>query len=101
MVAGEINRGLFLREFGNQIRKSEAAAEVKDRRVLVFGEMVAVLWKEKNYDAAIELERLWNQLAETHFFFLRCAYPAKEFQGKMKGEPYHTICAEHSVVVPA
>lgn len=95
------NRQKFLREFGTIIRKAEAAAGVKHRRVVVFGEMVAVLWKQKKYDAAIHLEKLWNELAITNFFYLRCAYPAKAFQGEMKGEPYHTICAEHSIVLPA
>jgi hypothetical protein len=69
--------------------------------VVVFGEMVAVLWKQKKYNSALLLEQLWNELAKTQFFFLRCAYPAKGFRGDMKGEPYHTICAEHSVVFPA
>jgi hypothetical protein len=95
------NRQKFLREFGAIIRRAEAAADVKHRRVVVFGEMVAVLWKQKKCDAAILLEQLWNELARTHFFYLRCAYPAKWFQGEMKGEPYHTICAEHSIVFPA
>jgi len=95
------NRQRFLREFGSVIRKAEAAAEVKGKRVVVFGEMVAVLWKDKQHEAAIRLEQLWNELAQTHFFHLRCAYPAKSFQGKTKGEPYATICAEHSVVIPA
>jgi hypothetical protein len=95
------NRQKFLREFGSVIRKAQAAADVKHKRVVVFGEMVAVLWKQKKYDSAIQLEQLWNELARTHFFHLRCAYPAKAFQGEMKGEPYHTICSEHSIVVPA
>jgi hypothetical protein len=95
------NRQKFLREFGAIIRRAEAAADVKHRRVVVFGEMVAVLWKQKKCDAAIRLEQLWNELARTHFFYLRCAYPAKWFQGEMKGEPYHMICAEHSIVFPA
>lgn len=95
------NRQRFLREFGTIIRNAEAAADVKNKRVVVFGEMVAVLWKQKKHEAAIRLEQLWNELARTHFFHVRCAYPAKAFQGEMAGEPYHTICAEHSVVVPA
>jgi hypothetical protein len=95
------NRQKFLREFGAIIRRAEAAADVRHRRVVVFGEMVAVLWKQKKCDSAIRLEQLWNELARTHFFYLKCAYPAKSFQGEMKGEPYHTICAEHSIVFPA
>lgn len=90
------NRQKFLHEFGNIIRTAENAA-VKNKRVVVFGEMVAVLWKKKQIEAAIRLEQLWNELAKTRFFFLHCAYPAKG----MRGEPYHMICAEHAVVLPA
>ena len=68
---------------------------------MVFGEMVAVLWSQKKYDASLRLEELWNGLAQTHFLYLRCAYPASGFQGMFKGEPCATICAEHSVVIPA
>lgn len=95
------NRQQFLREIGSVIRRAEKAADVKGKRVVVFGEMVAVLWKEKKQEAAIRLEQLWNELARTHFFHLRCAYPAKSFKGKTKAEPYATICAEHSVVLTA
>jgi MEDS: MEthanogen/methylotroph, DcmR Sensory domain len=95
------NRQPFLREFGNLIRKAEAAAALQGKRVVIFGEMVAVLWRESQQQATIRLEQLWNELAETHFFHLRCAYPARSFHGRTKGEPYATICAEHSVVIPA
>lgn len=95
------NRQRFLWEIGSVLRKAELAAEVKHKRVVVFGEMVAVLWKEGQEEAAIRLEQLWNELAKTHFFHLHCAYPAKWFKGKHGGEPYATICAEHSVVIPA
>jgi hypothetical protein len=44
------------------------------------------------------LERLWNELAQTHHFFLRCAYP---LTADLKGEAYAAICAEHSVIIPA
>ncbi len=93
------NTQKFLREIGNVLRKAEGAAEAKGKRVAVFGEMVAVLWSKKKCDAAIRLEQLWNELAQTHFFHLRCAYPAKWFKGQ--GGPYSMICAEHSVVIPA
>lgn len=97
MERGAPNRQKFLREFGNIIRTAESAAHVRNRRVVVFGEMVAVLLKDKQLEAAVRLEQLWNELARTRFFFLHCAYPAKDVQG----EPYHTICAEHAVVLPA
>jgi len=39
----------------------------------VFGEMIALLWADKKFEAAIRLEQLWNELSKTHFFDLRCA----------------------------
>ena len=92
------NRNRFLSIFGPVICSAKIAAGVQNNSVLVFGEMVAILWAEGRMEAAIELERLWNELAQTHLFHLRCAYPMS--QG-LKGEPYAAICAEHSVVLPA
>ena len=39
--------------------------------------MVALLWHQGNVAAAIELETLWNDLAEDRRFSLLCAYPAQ------------------------
>jgi CheY-like chemotaxis protein len=73
-------------------------AEIKHKRVELFGEMVALLCADGRMKAAIELEQLWNELAQTHSFRLRCAYPMTE---ELKGEPYAAICAEHSAVLSA
>jgi DNA-binding NarL/FixJ family response regulator len=73
-------------------------AEIKHKRVVVFGEGVGVLCAEGRINAAIELEQLWNELIQTHSFHLRCAYPITE---ELKGEPYAAICAEHSAVLAA
>jgi DNA-binding NarL/FixJ family response regulator len=91
------NRDRFLSTFGPLICSAKIAAGVQNNSVLVFGEMVAMLWAGGRMEAAIELERLWNELAQTHLFHLRCAYPMS--QG-LRGEPYASICAEHSVILP-
>ena len=62
--------------------------------------MVAILWTEGKTGSALELERLWNRLATTHSFKLRCAYPMKAFDREEYKEPFLKICAEHSVVIP-
>ncbi|HXW92416.1 MAG TPA: response regulator [Terriglobales bacterium] len=95
------NRERFLLQLGSIIRTTEATAVVKNAPLVIFGEMVAVLWGQKKYDAAIRLEQLWNELALTHSFYLCCAYPASNFQGELKGEPYAAICTEHTDVVSA
>ena len=81
-------------------RATEAACN-KQARVAAFGEMVALLWAEGKTNAAIRLEQLWNALAETHSFSLRCAYPMNGFSRMDDSEPFLKICAEHSSVVPA
>lgn len=69
--------------------------------VRAYGAMVALLWKDRQYDAAIRLEELWNGLAESHSSTLLCAYEgdalAPEFQGRIAESVYRL----HTHVVPA
>jgi PAS domain S-box-containing protein len=68
--------------------------------VVAFGEMVSLLWEQGKPDAAIALERLWNDLAKIRSFSLRCAYPMAGFARGEHSEPFLKICAEHSSVIP-
>lgn len=72
-----------------------------ERRVRVFGEMVALLWKDGNRNAAIQLEQLWNQLRETHQFALFCAYPLEVFLSHSLDSRLNDVCAQHVWVIPA
>ncbi len=72
-----------------------------NRRVRIFGEMVALLWAEGNQESAIGLEELWNQLLKTHPFVLFCAYPMDGFGGERVAAPFGHVCSTHSRVVPA
>lgn len=47
--------------------------------VRAYGEMVDVLWKGGQMDAAMKLESLWNQLAHSHEFALLCGYSMGHF----------------------
>lgn len=69
--------------------------------VRAFGEMVALLWAEGNYNAAIRLEELWNDLQRTHSFSLFCAYPMSSFSGQSFVAPLNHVCEAHSRVIPA
>jgi anti-sigma regulatory factor (Ser/Thr protein kinase) len=68
-----------------------------DRRIRAYGEMVAVLWAERQTDAAIELEKLWNHLAEQTSFALFCGYPTELVQGETGG--FTDVCGQHSAVI--
>jgi CheY-like chemotaxis protein len=85
---------------GPMIRHAEAAAVATNSRVTIIGEMVALLWAAEKVDATIKLEQLWNGLARTHSFHLRCAYPASGFQGELMDQPCTSICAQHSAIMP-
>jgi DNA-binding NarL/FixJ family response regulator len=93
------SRERFLLQFGGIVRMARAAAVAKNKRVVVFGEMVAVLWERAQCEAAIRLEALWNELALTCPFYLCCAYPANGFPESLTSESFAAICAQHSDVV--
>jgi PAS domain S-box-containing protein len=101
MVDGLPDRTRFFRVFGDAITQLGAAAQGAHPRIAAFGEMVAVLWAEGRKDAAIQLEQLWNELAQTYSFQLHCAYPMRFFSQKGDGALLEKICAEHSHTVPA
>jgi hypothetical protein len=70
----------------------------RDCKVRIFGQMVDVLWQEGARDAAIRLEVLWNQLAQTQAFSLLCGYAIGNFY---KDASVDEICVQHSHVVSA
>jgi PAS domain S-box-containing protein len=101
MIGGQPDPERFTSVIGEVIERTRKAAGRDGARIAAFGEMVALLWAEGKKEAAIRLEQLWNSLAETHAFSLRCAYPLKGFSRLDYSEPFSQICAEHSSVLPA
>ncbi len=97
MVDGSPKPDRFAEIIGAMIAR---AAEGR-RRVRIFGEMVALLCGKGNHKAAIDLEKLWNNLREDHAFSLFCAYPMNGFGGQGMSEPFAGVCVEHSRVIPA
>jgi signal transduction histidine kinase/ActR/RegA family two-component response regulator len=98
MVGGLPDAARFLEAVGGLVAR--AAAE-GGRRVRIFGEMVALLWAEKNYDAAIRLEECWNELHGTRPFTLFCAYPMQGLGGETPARGLGDVCATHARVIPA
>lgn len=91
----------FASVIGETIRRANATSQTDRPRAVVFGEMVALLWASGKPEAALELERLWNRLAATHSFALRCAYPITGFSRQEHVDPFLKICDLHSSVLPA
>ena len=97
MVDGSPEPARFAEIVGGIIGR---AAEGRNR-VRIFGEMVAVLCAKGNHKAALDLEKLWNNLHDNHAFSLFCAYPMNGFGGLGMAEPFTGVCAEHSRVIPS
>jgi PAS domain S-box-containing protein len=68
-------------------------------RLVAFGEMVALLWQEGRYGAAVQLEGLWNGLAKQHPFALFCAYPLSSDEHAPL-EALHQVCTAHERAIP-
>ena len=71
-----------------------------DARTRIFGEMVAILVARGNPAAAVELERLWNQMRLKYAFSLFCAYPIEDLANSNAGDHFSDICCNHSSVLP-
>lgn len=67
--------------------------------VHAFGEMVALLWDDGNVNAAIELESLWNDLAEHRTFSLYCAYSMSSLEASGDLAAAKHVCDRHSNVI--
>jgi signal transduction histidine kinase/ActR/RegA family two-component response regulator len=71
------------------------------RQVRVFGELVALLCAAGNVQGALDLERLWTKLQESHSFSLFCAYPLAQFARRELHDAFADVCATHSRIIPA
>ncbi|HXZ80756.1 MAG TPA: PAS domain S-box protein [Terriglobales bacterium] len=100
VVDGRPDRARFLDYMGGIIAQAARSSGKEHPRVVVFGEMVALLWADGDSEAAIQLEQLWNDLAKGQPFVLHCAYPLADFYRSEHSEALQKISAEHTAVLP-
>lgn len=98
MVDGKPDEALF----GDLIAKTLARARGAGRKVRAFGELVALLWAQKNAAAALQLEEHWHRICERESLALFCAYPKLGFAKDANPDAsLRAVCAAHSKVLPA
>lgn len=97
MVGDEPSPARFERAVGGLLD----AVALPRRTVRVFGEMVDLLVQRGEGGAAVAVERLWNDLAETRDFSLLCGYRLDVFDGAVQAGTLPHICSSHSHVLPA
>lgn len=96
MVDGTPDPMRFMDSIGGLVARTAPTG----RRVRIFGEMVALLWADGNMTAAIELEKLWNDLANVHPFTLFCAYPVTVLPSEADIETFSKVADTHVRVLP-
>jgi hypothetical protein len=88
----------FFKLLGGFIAAAAEAAKEGQSRVAVFGECVQLLWGQGNGEAAIQMEKLGNDLVKTYDADILCGYSLSGVQKAMDKSIFERICAEHSAV---
>jgi signal transduction histidine kinase len=99
MVNGSPDPDRFRAEVGSVVQtlmRENPAAGMR-----AYGEMVDILWRDGNLEAAIQLEQLWNGLQAEHPFVLMCAYALGNFYYASHADALDRVCATHSHVFPS
>ncbi len=86
-----------------------SAAERDSRQIYVYGEMVAILcaathcslYATGKHDAAIRVERYFNNLQRHFTFSLLCGYPLDAFPSSKDAPMFDEVCTLHTHVLPA
>ena len=95
MSNGSPDPELFRRNIGGIL---EQAIRGRERTpVRAYGEMVDVLWKKGQTEAAIKLEVLWNELANQFAFSLLCGYAIGNFY--KQSSDMDAVIAQHTHVI--
>jgi hypothetical protein len=63
--------------------------------------MVGILWKSRQYAAAVRLEQFWNKLLSRSSFSLYCAYRIDVFGIEFHGAALDALLCTHTHLVPA
>ena len=73
-------------------------ARGETKRVAVFGECCGQLWEQGNAEAAIQMEKICNQLMAIYNVDFLCGYIRSSFEGEQSSAAFQTIGAEHSAI---
>ena len=78
--------------------QSAKAAKGAHARIAACGVCAPRLWAEGKTDAAVWVERMWDDLAKAHQLDIVCAYPASNFLDGKEERAYKSICTQHTTV---
>jgi hypothetical protein len=77
----------------------QSRRESDRRRIVFYGEMVDVLWRDGHPAAALKLEELWNELGRARSFSLLCGYGIGRFAEPDQAPGFDAVCHLHEHVI--
>jgi DNA-binding NarL/FixJ family response regulator len=95
---GMLDRVRFLEGLVGLIASASIATHKENPRIAICGECVGLLLPEGNVTAALQLEKVGNELIQTQNVDIMCAYPSTGFQGEEGDRVFKNICAGHTAV---
>ena len=98
MSNGMIDRARLMSAFDALIEQARKSAGQIYPRVAVFGECAQLLLSRGNPEAAIEMEKVGNELLRKCNIDILCGYSLNGLEATMDGLIYQQICAEHICV---
>ena len=89
-----------LAEFAHGLERRRLAVPNGPRgRLTILGDMTVSLCRNGNFEAALELERIWNELTYAASFSTVCSYPIECFEHSEARHLLSNVCAAHSAVI--
>lgn len=99
LVSGEsLDQVKFFEIFGGAVTCAADTARGSRARVALYQECAALLWAQGREEPAIQLERLFNELANRYDVDVLCGYSVTYFHGEEDKHAIQRLCAEHSFV---
>ena len=98
IVNGMPDPTLFMEIFADLILTTARTADAEHQGVTIFGEGAHILCARGNPEAAIQTEKLANQLARIHNVDILCGYCLGTLQSRTEEHVFQQLCAEHSAV---
>ena len=99
MVDGLPDPARFQKAAGDLIVKTAESVGGDTSRVAACGECAPLLWQRGNAEAAIRLERLWDEIGRAYKVQIFCGYLLASFQGGIGSFVFERICKVHSAVL--
>jgi len=96
VVNDSLDPVLFEELAGNLIGEAAKGAKGEHRRVAACGEGVQVLLAAGHLEATINLERMWDGIAQRYEVEVLCGYYRSAFAGEDSISTLERVCAEHT-----